>query len=283
MAKNIDIVTLRSFATVVQQGGVSKAAKTLHVTQSAISQHIKRLETLLNTQLFERSGRQVQLTASGDQLMEYATRILATNDEIIQHFNQQSKKERLAIGISEHISHIYLPRILSSSVQNSPHIEVDAKIGLNQELYADLNSEQLDIALLVSEPGIHSLQVIAQQPVTWVSSPDIKPEHFSDSLPIVVYGGPCMFRTMMISILESHKIPWKVTYTASSIRDLKAALEAKMGFSALLQAEIDGNLQPLSAQEHQLPGLPEVDIIMSNKANMKTETVNNIFEALKFL
>ncbi|MAD45520.1 MAG: hypothetical protein CMH98_10980 [Oceanospirillaceae bacterium] len=275
MSRNIDIVVLRSFISVVSNGGVSKAANALHVTQSAISQHIKRLESMLNTSLFIRSGRNVTLTPAGEELLEYASKILATNDEIISRFSQSVEKTSISIGLSEHISHVYLPKILANTAQSS-HIEIDAKIALNQELYSDINNGLLDMALLISEQGIHQQKPVSQYQLSWVSSPELNPDEFPKYLPIVVYGGPCLFRTMMISTLESHNIPWKVVYSASSIGDLKAALAAKMGVSALLECEIDSSLQLNHPIFQPLPDLPMVDVLLHSKSSHTTAEASRL-------
>lgn len=80
--RNLDLTTLRSFAAVADNGGVTSAARMLNLTQSAVSMQIKRLEDLLGLTLLERAGRGVALTASGEQLLGYARRMIALNDEV---------------------------------------------------------------------------------------------------------------------------------------------------------------------------------------------------------
>jgi len=279
MSRNIDIVILRSFVAVVEYGGVSKAANVLHLTQSAISQHIKRLEVMLNTSVFNRSGRTFVITQSGEVLFEYASKILKTNDAVINYFSQEVEENSISIGISEHISHVYLPDILSVC-SKMPNIRLDAQIGLNHGLFADLNDGLLDVALLISEKGAQNKNIVGQSKVAWVSSTSINRTDYPDELPIVVYDGPCMFRTMMISTLEAHNIPWKVAYNASSIGDLKAALEANMGFSALLSCEIDGKLEEKTGEFTQMPTLPNVDIILNSPRYGKDPAISNMVDIL---
>ncbi len=79
--RNLDIATLRSFVTVAELGGVTRAAERLNLTQSAVSMQLIRLETVLDQQLVERAGRGVCLTREGEQLLGYGRRILTLNDE----------------------------------------------------------------------------------------------------------------------------------------------------------------------------------------------------------
>jgi DNA-binding transcriptional LysR family regulator len=79
--RNLDMTALRSFVAVTEHGGVTRAAGMLNFTQSAVSMQLKRLEETLGVSLFDRSNRRIELTASGEQLLGYARRIVELNDE----------------------------------------------------------------------------------------------------------------------------------------------------------------------------------------------------------
>ncbi|MEO1734302.1 MAG: LysR family transcriptional regulator, partial [Pseudomonadota bacterium] len=88
--RNLDITTLRSFVAVAESGGVTRAAGFLHLTQSAVSMQLKRLEELLDVELLDRSGRSIALTAEGEQLLGYARRMVALNDEIVSRLTDEA-------------------------------------------------------------------------------------------------------------------------------------------------------------------------------------------------
>ena len=81
--RTLDLTTLRSFVAVADCGGVTRAAGVLHLTQSAVSMQLKRLEESLDISLFDRSGRGIALTAAGEQLLAYARKMLDLNDEAV--------------------------------------------------------------------------------------------------------------------------------------------------------------------------------------------------------
>ena len=68
----LDTRQLLAFKTIVETGGFTKAARQLHLTQSALSHQIKTLETQLQTQVFLRVGKRVTLTQAGEVLLRYA-------------------------------------------------------------------------------------------------------------------------------------------------------------------------------------------------------------------
>ena len=101
--RNLDVTTLRSFVAVAEAGGVTRAAGFLHLTQSAVSMQLKRLEELLGLELLDRSGRTIALTASGEQLLVYARRMVALNDEVMTRLTDQAYEGQITLGVPHDI------------------------------------------------------------------------------------------------------------------------------------------------------------------------------------
>ena len=78
----MDLKNLRTFQTVVQEGGFNKAAEKLNYTQSTITFQINQLEQELGLRLFEKIGRRMVLNQAGQQLLPYAAEVLAAVDKI---------------------------------------------------------------------------------------------------------------------------------------------------------------------------------------------------------
>ncbi|MEC7965928.1 MAG: LysR family transcriptional regulator, partial [Pseudomonadota bacterium] len=97
--RNLDVTTLRSFVAVAELGGVTRAAGFLNLTQSAVSMQLKRLEELLNLSLIDRSSRSVSLTASGEQLLSYARRMVNLNDEVMSRLTDQAYECEIVLGV----------------------------------------------------------------------------------------------------------------------------------------------------------------------------------------
>src|SRR6202007_2691432 len=79
--KMLDLELLRSFVSVVDAGGFTRAGERVHRTQSTVSQQIRRLEESTEKPLMHRDGRGVTLTEEGERLLSYARRILALTEE----------------------------------------------------------------------------------------------------------------------------------------------------------------------------------------------------------
>ena len=94
MVRNLDIAAVRSFLTVAELGGFTRASTQLHLTQSAVSLQIKRLEETFGRPSFERSVRGVTLTTHGEQFVDHARRLLAANDETWSRINLGAARRR---------------------------------------------------------------------------------------------------------------------------------------------------------------------------------------------
>lgn len=135
---------LRSFESAARHESYSKAAEELFVTQAAVSQQMRQLETSLGTQLFARSGRKMQLTASGEKL--YQATQLAFN-ALIKGFNSIKTEEvagSLTITSTQAFTSLWLmPRLFRFSVK---HPEIEIRV-LSSNRIEDLRQGHIDLAI----------------------------------------------------------------------------------------------------------------------------------------
>ena len=134
MPRNLDLTALRSFVTVADAGGVTRAAGLLNLTQSAVSMQLKRLEEQLGLALMDRSGRTIGLTAAGEQLLGYGKRLLALNDEVYGRLTAQEYEGELRLGVPHDIIYPYMPRVLKAFSAAFPRMRVQLTSALTVTL-----------------------------------------------------------------------------------------------------------------------------------------------------
>src|ERR1700759_5224579 len=105
----LEIDLLRSFVSVVDAGGFTRAGERVHRTQSTVSQQIKRLEESLGRPLLERNGKQATLTEEGERLLTYARRILALEQEARDVVSRPVSDGLVRLGIPEDFAAYRLP------------------------------------------------------------------------------------------------------------------------------------------------------------------------------
>lgn len=149
----LDLYKLHIFTVVVEQGSFSAAAERLHITQSAVSQHIKDLEAGLGRQLFQRGWRGVQLTAHGEILDGYARQIFAlvaqTEAALIDVAALQTGK--LSFGATPGIAVYLVPGWMQQFRQRYPRLTVAVQTGVTAQVVADVLGRRLDFGLIEGE------------------------------------------------------------------------------------------------------------------------------------
>ncbi len=196
-----DPVLLRSFVAVVDCGNFTRAAERLHLTQSTVSQQIRRLEEAVACQLLNRDQRRVVATAEGERLLAYARRILALHEEAADVLISQQSDGVLRLGVPEDFASERLMPLLSAFVLAFPRVRLEVTSGLGPELQRQYRSGEFDV-LLVKQMG-ESDDCLASwpEPLCWVDSRNT-PSLGRDPLPLVAFPVGGLYRNEMLQHLE---------------------------------------------------------------------------------
>lgn len=127
----------------------TKTAKTLHITQPAVSQHIKYLEDYYNTKLFHYNNKVLSLTDNGQTLFEYAIAMKTSADKIkFNMTNSESNNPSLRFGTTLTIGEYTMRRILKETLQDYPTINLSMIVSNTKILLNQLNDGLIDFAIL---------------------------------------------------------------------------------------------------------------------------------------
>ena len=159
----------RVFKEVAETGNISLAAKNLYISQSAVSQSVKQLETALQARLFARSPRGVSLTWEGQMLYQYvrsALGLLATGEDKLSQA-QQLLLGTLTIGARDTVTSFFLTPFLETFHRQHPGIRLKIVSGRSAKVLSMLRSGAVDIAFASSpsEPGLSTWSCFATHSV----------------------------------------------------------------------------------------------------------------------
>src|SRR5512139_4047427 len=174
--RNATLRQLRVFAAAARHQSFGKAAEELHLTPPAISMQIRELEEQVGLPLFDRSGRQVALTVTGEYLLVYVRKVLATlkdAEDAIARF-RGLETGRVSIGMVSTAKY-FVPRLLAQFRQEHPAIEVKLAVGGNREqLVALLRANEVDLAIMGRPPRELATRAepFAVHPHAVVTAPD---------------------------------------------------------------------------------------------------------------
>ncbi len=258
MIRNLDLTALRSFVTVAEAGGVTRAAGQLHLTQSAVSMQLKRLEESLGQSLLDRSGRSIALTAQGELLLSYGRRLLALNDEVWRRMTNQAYEGELVFGVPHDIVYPHIPGILKKFAAAYPRVKINLVSSFTNDLKRLFAAGEADLILTTENRPEAGAIRLAEVDFVWMGATN---GIAWKSRPLrLAYEKKCIFRPIAQKALDDAGIPWEMAVESDSAVTVEASLSADMAVHACLR----GTLRYLEEIDHRgtLPEMPPMQINM---------------------
>lgn len=267
----MDTYQLKIFCTVTRLQSFSKAAKMLHMSQPAVSTHIKNLEEYYQGHLFDRTPHGVILTKAGELFYDYALRILELQDEMEQQLENilQRENNQIIVGASTTIGNVSLPCSIYLFKEEFPEVDIRLEIANSEEVLRKVMSDEVDIGVL---EGFHESPEINAIPITtdelvFIVPPNhpstdgtISLEDFSKQ-PIILREDGSGTRKILSAALAKHSRSLNdlnVITQMTTIDAIKSAVEAGLGGAvvpllAVRKEAYLGALKVLKIQDMDMP------------------------------
>lgn len=141
----MEIYQLKTFVAVAREGSIKRASELLHLSQPAVSAHIKALEDTLGVTLFERTPRGMSLTGDGERLLAKAEHALSAHQDLLQEANRIKGQlsGRLRIGASG-MAESAVGQLVKLLAQRYPEVEVAVHHGTSSEVLSGIRNGRLD-------------------------------------------------------------------------------------------------------------------------------------------
>nr|WP_249787286.1 LysR substrate-binding domain-containing protein [Bradyrhizobium sp. BRP23] len=267
----LDLELLRSFVSVVEAGGFTRAGERVHRTQSTVSQQIKRLEEDVGQVLLHRDGKDVRPTEAGERLLSYARRLLSLAEEARDVLRQPDSEGAIRLGIPEDFAAYRLAKLLGAFSRSHPGLRLDVRADQSKHLARDLQRGELDLALYKREAGAKDAIAVWPERVHWVTSKSHPVDVNVPSVPLIGFPLGCIYRAGAIHALETAGRAWHTAYTSSSLAGIQAAVAAGMGLSILSEMAIQTDHRVLTAKDGFAPiNKTEVALMASPDASPAT-------------
>ncbi len=252
---NLPTDLLRTFISVVELGGHSKAGAVLGRSQPAISLQIRRLEELLRTPLLTQEGRAIHPTPAGEALLSYAREMVRINDEAVRYFHRSDMNGVLRIGLPTDYAVAFLQGALTEFLRKHPDVDLEIYCHLSRELHQHLRSDDLDIvvAMMPTARMPYLSRAWVEQPI-WAAA-----ESFSLSgdrpIPLGAHLEGCDYRSRMVDALDATARRWRIVYTGPGISGLQNAVLNGLCITALTRATMLPGMRELTEAD----GLPTLE------------------------
>ena len=260
----MDTQNLQAFLAVAEHHSFSTAAESLHLTQPAVSKRIAALETQLDCKLFDRIGRNIQLTEAGRALQPRAEQILQAVQEARRSIDdlQGEISGVLSIGISHHIGLHRLPPVLEAFSKRYPKVQFDIAFMDSEEAYEQVLQGRMELGVVTLDPTGNSPlmpQPIWEDKLLVAVAPDhplTKRQHISlDTLSqyTAILPGLNTYTGQIIKrLFQQHHLKLDVSMATNYLETIKMMVSIGLGWSVLPHTMIADDLTALQVDDIKL-------------------------------
>ena len=278
MPRNLDLSALRSFVTVADVGGVTRAAGYLNLTQSAVSMQIKRLEESLGLSLFLRAARKLALSPEGEQLLSYGRRMLALNDEALSLLSSTACEGEIRLGVPHDVVYPAIPGILRRMAQCYPRVRINLVSSFTLLMKQEFGRGGFDVMLTTEEAPDPAAEVLSSRGLVWVGAHE---GNAWQRRPLRLgFKDTCNFRSRAQTALEEAGIRWEMATGGESEQAVEATVAADLAVSVRMLGSIPEGMVPI-AGDNQLPSVGEMKLALYRANRRSDEAVDLLVSELR--
>ncbi|RRH96895.1 LysR family transcriptional regulator [Mesorhizobium tamadayense] len=273
-SRRLDIDGLRALRAIRQHGGVTRAAKALDLTQSAVSHKVKRMETSLGCELLDRSPGSSMFTSEGEDLLEYAVRILRLHDEALVSLAKSDVAGRILLGFTEDTTCSDLSRILGRFCRLHPQVAVRTKVRTSLVLRSMLERGELDVAIM--QVFAHEVRpadvVLLRENLHWVKSRalSLEPE---GAIPFLSFDDDCFCRRWALDIGQDGGAALETVFECSSAAGIVAAVNAGLGVALLSDRHTRPEMEIIASR---LPAPPALAYVLRRARKARNPALESL-------
>jgi DNA-binding transcriptional LysR family regulator len=263
---------------VVQEGGFTHAAARVHLTQSAVSAHLRRLEKQIGRDLLARTTRSVTLTADGELLLGYARAILALNHDAHAQLSRGPSEGAIRVGVSEDLANVRLMNVIQSFAVRYPRMAFSVRVGIPAELLHAMDQGELDLVIGGRCQGARPGRILWREPLVWAGAEwaSLTP---GAPVPLALLPEPCPYREAALTALARAGVDYRIALVCSSGSGLCAAAQAGFAVTPIVQTQLVHGLRVV-APDAGLPALPDVEFTMFAAEGTSAPIVDELDSAI---
>ncbi|MEM6364508.1 MAG: transcriptional activator NhaR [Planctomycetota bacterium] len=234
------------FWMVAKQGSITAAAEQLHLSQPTLSTQIQKLEKSMGVKLFDRQGRSLRLTDTGQMVFRYADDIFSLGQELQDSLRGRPNEEtvRLLVGVPDVLPKLIIYQLLKPALAMTPKTHLVCTEGKSHELLTDLAMHRLDIVLanapLTPEMNVRAFNhLLGQSDVSVCGAPELA-ERYQPDFPKSLHGAPMLLPTQNTTLrraieqwFDRHEIRPEVVHEFEDTALLKVFAQAGEGLIVL--------------------------------------------------
>ncbi len=256
--RTLDLASLEIFRTVVEEGGIIRAAGKLGRVQSNVTTRIKQLEQRLGLPLFRKQGRGLVLSPEGELLLSYTQRLFRIADEAESRLKAGAPMGVLRIGSLESTAGSRLAPILSKFHRQFPGVVVELATGTTGALVQRVTNFELEAAFVsdpYTAPGLPSMAVFEEELVlvTGKDVPAVRRAADLSGLTLIAFANGCSYRKRLEDWLGASAVMPARTLEFASYQAMVACVAAGTGFAVVPRSLLVAMKSASDVRQHELP------------------------------
>ena len=285
--QSFDIEQLKTLVAVVEAGSLTAAAPVVFLSQSAVSEQMRKLEERAGQSLLTRSKAGVTPTPAGLRLVGHARRILALSDEAFRDLRGESLQGELRIAVTDYFRPGELTRLLSRLGESYPQVRLNVSVMKSGAIEAGYARGEFDVGLSMRIAGQTAVSksdeqartaVLRRESLAWMGAEGRRHKR-DEPLRLLVLPDTCSLHQFTVKLLRQRGVPYVVAHVASGVAGLQSALAAGLGVACLNESALCEGVARLAAP-HGLPALPRVAFHFLPARRGETEFVTRARELL---
>jgi DNA-binding transcriptional LysR family regulator len=283
---------LKTFVAVADSGSLSAAAPRLFLSQSSVSEQLRKLEERAGVPLLTRGKKGAALTPAGARLLDYARRILSLNALAMAELRGQSLDGELRLAVTDYFRPGEIAGMLRRLRDRYPYLKLHVTVMKSAAIEAAADMDAFDIGLSMRLIGMRGGDkasttarrgvVLRRETLAWVAAPELA-DAPQDVLPLVLLPDTCSMHQFVVQLLMRRKREFEIAHSASGVAGLHLALAAGLGVSCLNASAIGPGVTPLDAAavaRWKLPALPSAEFYLLGARAGESDFIGQARQAL---
>jgi len=262
--QTFDLEQLRTLAAVIDAGSLTAAAPRVFLSQSSVSEQMRKLEERAGQSLLTRSKAGVAPTEAGTRLLAYARRILALSDEAFRDLHGETLQGELRLAVTDYFRPGDLTQLLGRLGESYPQVRLNVTVLKSDALRAAYAHGDFDVGLAMDIAGASSsssaqgvkASLIRRESLAWLGATGLRVAR-GEPVRLLALPDTCSLHQFTVALLRRRRVPYVLAHVASGVAGLQSALAAGLGVACLNESAVCEGVTRL-APPHGLPALPKV-------------------------
>ncbi|WP_263263130.1 LysR family transcriptional regulator [Pseudomonas sp. RIT-PI-S] len=253
-----DLQQLHTFVVIAEAGSLAAASPRLNLSQSAVSEQLRKLESFVGARVFERGKQGVALTPSGERLLGLARELLALSERSLEAMRGTTLAGELRLAITDYFRPGAIAEILKALQLRYPDLRLHVSVRKSMVIEREGDSGEFDIGLamrILDGRVLSEGLTLRREALHWVAAPGYRAPGEAP-LPLLVLPEGCSLQRFVCHTLDKHRVPYVIAHSASGVAGLQSAVLAGLGVACLNQSAIPPGAERWPGP---LPALPEVE------------------------